>query len=366
MKPFPLLILTIFIFFLGCAESSDEIEVRIKPLTEAVYASGYVRAAAEVKVTARTEGELSAQWVQEGDTVSKDQKMFQLDYSPAAARNDAARLTYTISKENLSAQSAALKEAAALLTNTLNKLRFDSLQFSRYQNLYKQDALSRVELDRARLAYDNTRNEYALQQSRYTQLENKLKIELAQAKAGNVLAEEDFQQYTIQSPLPGRVLKILKEVGETVRRGEEVALIAASNGFILRLNIDEEDIHRMQPGQHIKVQLDARPGETFDATLTRIYPVINTREQSVQVDAVFDNPPNNLISGMAAEANIIIQQKENAQVIPVNTLIGKDSVWVMRKGTQQKVHIQTGLQTLEETEVISGLEPGDKILKVQE
>jgi lipoprotein-releasing system permease protein len=82
--------------------------------------------------------------------------MFQLAYSPASARNEAARLSYTISKENLSSQSAALKEAEALLTLTQNVLRFDSLQFSWHQNLYKQDALSRVELNKAKLAYDNT------------------------------------------------------------------------------------------------------------------------------------------------------------------------------------------------------------------
>jgi len=346
----------------ACHSKEEGIEISEKSLTEAVYASGTVRAASEIRVISQSEGVLSSRKVEEGDSVYGGQLMFTLENRAVSARREAAGLALKISKENISAQSAAFLELEALCANTRNRLSFDSLQYQRYKNLFQQDAVSRLELEKFKLTYENTYNEYQMQLSRLEQLKNRMQLEWAQAKAGDAQALEEESLSRISSPGAGKVLRILKDPGELVRRGEEIALLAQSEGFILRVSIDEQDIRKVEPGQKIKVKLDAWPEDVFDAIVHKVYPLINSREQSVQVDAIFDPMPAGLISGMAAEANIIIRQKEKVQVIPRMMLFGKDSLWIIREGNKQKVRIEIGIETLEEVEVLSGLMPGDKLV----
>jgi len=69
-----------------------------------------------------------------------------------------------------------------------------------------------------------------------------------------------------------------------------------------------------------------------------------------------------LFSGLAVEANIIVRQKDNALVIPKQSILPGDSVLIVTDSGNKKVKITRGIETLEETEVISGLNAESKLI----
>lgn len=62
------------------------------------------------------------------------------------------------------------------------------------------------------------------------------------------------------------------------------------------------------------------------------------------------------------EANIIVQRKDNALVIPKAALSGKNKIRIVKNGDEQDVQIDIGLQTLEELEVLSGIDSTDVLV----
>lgn len=193
-------------------------------------------------------------------------------------------------------------------------------------------------------------------------MQDQLKLNLINSENNLRIASEESDRYSVRSELNGRVYKMMKEDGELVRRGEVIAVVGGAT-FNLRLSIDEIDIGRVTKGQPVMVQIDAFPGRTFTAHVEKIFPLVNERDQTVRVDADFSEPFDNGISGLAAEANIIIHEKEKAIVIPKSCLLHGDTI-VLKDGTKtKKVKVVRGIETLDEVEVLEGLTPESMIAR---
>ncbi len=93
-----------------------------------------------------------------------------------------------------------------------------------------------------------------------------------------------------------------------------------------------------------------------------MYPLVDTRQQSLRVDVLLTEKLPGLFSGLAVEANIIIRQKDGALVIPRQSILPGDSVLISTATGEKKVKIIRGIETLEETEIISGLDAESKLI----
>lgn len=100
--------------------------------------------------------------------------------------------------------------------------------------------------------------------------------------------------------------------------------------------------------------------QVFKGTINKIYPSMNERSQSFTVEATFEDPPQTLYPFLTAEANIIIDKKSDAITIPRSFLV--DDEFVITEDKQRR-KITTGLRDYEKIEVLSGLEPGEFILR---
>jgi multidrug efflux pump subunit AcrA (membrane-fusion protein) len=335
----------------------------VKPLTEAVYATGYVVSDQEYQVFAQGEGVLTRKLVEVGEPVSPDQPLFMLENSQPDARYQFAREAYQVAASNYRTQSPVLKEALAGLQAAKTKRSYDSLNFARYQVLWQHQATSRAEFDKFKLAYDNSKTEFQAQLSRYHKLRNQLYLDRQHAQSNLKVARQEQKHYTIKSQLQGTLLQLLKEPGELVKKGEPLAVIGRLNQFYLRLKIDELDVQRVKTGQEILVKIDAFPNQLFKARVAKIYPVVDPRDQSLRVDATLTDSLPGYYSGLALEANIIIRQKEQALVIPRTYLLPGDSVIISHDGNSRKVKVSKGVETLSEVEILAGLTTNTKLLQ---
>lgn len=361
MKSFKSKFLVLLVFLAACKPDHALIAPEVKPLLEGVYASGFVVSMNEYQVIAQAEGYLKEKLVKEGDSVKIGQSLFILESVQQQSRNKLAQENYGVALKNYQEDSPVLNELKSVVESAKSKLAYDSLNYVRYGNLIKNNATSRAEFDRMKLLYENSKNEYRLQQSRYEKALNQVYIEFQNARSQQQIAQDESERYIVRSQVNGKVFNTMKEKGELVRRNEAVAVVGSTE-FYLQLSVDELDIQRVKAGQEILVKIDAYPGKIFGAHVNQVYPMVNQQQQSLRVDAYFDEPLPGGFSGLAVEANIVIRKKENALVIPKSALLVGDTVELNTDDGVKKVKVITGIKTLDEVEIVEGIDVESKII----
>lgn len=333
----------------------------VKPLMEAVYASGFVVSKDEYEIFAQVEGYLADKLVNDGDAVKKGEPLFVIEAGQQSARYRMAKETFDLAAKNYRDDSPVLAELKAATETARSKMQFDSLNFVRYANLLKGNATSQGEYDRIKLLYENSRNEYTLQKSRFERTRNQTYLDWQNAKNQLVIAGDESGRYIVRSDVDGLVFMTAKEKGEMVRRNEAIAVVGKKDAFYLQLNIDELDVQRVREGQEVLVKIDAYPGKIFSAKLTKIYPMVDRRQQAVRADATLNEDLPGWFSGLALEANIIIRKKDQAIVIPKSKLLPGDSVIIQSDEGSKKIKVTKGIETLDEVEIVEGLDTGVRI-----
>lgn len=356
----------IFILLVAaCMQRNDLVTPKVKPLIEAVYASGFVVAEDEYEVFAQVDGYLVDKLVNDGDDVKKGDILFIIEDRQQSARSRLAQENFEQARNNNKHDSPVLRELQAAVASAKTKMQFDSVNFIRYTNLLNQKATARIEFDRARLQYENSRNDYRLQNSRLERTRDQLALAQQEASSQLQIASIETARYSVRSEVDGKVFKTLKEKGELIRRSEMIAVVGRDDDFYLQLSIDELDLQRVKKGQQAMIKIDAFPGKIFNATIDKVYPMVNQQQQSIRADASFTDPLPEAFSGLAVEANIIIQQKKQAIVIPKSALLPGDSVLVRTDDDDKKIKVSTGIQTLDEVEILHGLDSTQRLIVQQ-
>jgi HlyD family secretion protein len=339
----------------ACNSKESIIKPAVKPLLEAVYASGNVVSKDEYQVFSQAEGYVLQKLVQDGAKVKAGDALYILESGQQSSRFDLAKKNFEQAQRNYVQESPVLREALTAIEAAKTKVQFDSVNFVRFDNLLKKNATTQVEHDRARVQYDNSKNEYRLQKARYEKIKNQLFLELENAKSQLTIAGNESGKYIIRSESSGKVFKTLKEKGELVKRGESIAVVGDNSTFYLSLNVDELDIKRISIGQEVVAKIDAFGEEMFYGKVDKIYPFVNRQQQSIRVDVSLNDTLPQFYSGLAVEANIIIRKKDKAIVVPKSALVDETFLMVENGDKIEKVKIEKGLETLEEVEIVKGI-----------
>ncbi|MBY0424653.1 MAG: efflux RND transporter periplasmic adaptor subunit, partial [Cytophagales bacterium] len=310
---------------MSCKQPAPSLHPQYKELTEAVYASGNVISRNEYKVVSTVEGYLSKKLIQEGDTVKRGQPLFVIESSAQNIRSQTAKEIYTMAKNNYSEDAPVLSELRNQLTSSYNRLRNDSINYVRFKNLLENNATTQLEFDKAKLSFENSKNDYLVQKNRHDKTRNQLYIDLQNAENQLAITQKDASDCVIKSQIDGLVYESGKEVGEMVRRTDALALIGDQHDTYLKLSVDEQDIALIQVGQELIVKMDVFRDRTFKAKVKKIYPKLSIQDQSFRVDAEFVDKPAYGYTGLTAEANIIIRHLPKALTVPKALVIGSDS-----------------------------------------
>lgn len=138
-----------------------------------------------------------------------------------------------------------------------------------------------------------------------------------------------------------------------------------------KVQVDEVDFGKITMGQSVKVVLDAFPDDVFSGKVVFINKE-GTKTLSggvtVPIEVAFDEVDERLVLGLSGEADFIIEEKQNALVVP-REFIKSDNdnqvVYVLVDGKPEKVTVTTGLMTMSQTEISSGLKEGQEIILVK-
>jgi len=346
----------------ACQSEKEQHQPQKRTVIEAVYASAILSPLEEYDLVALAEGQLVTRYINEGDTVQSGQKLFEIRNVVQEARLQAVSDAVTLARANAAKQSPYLKEQAALVENARARYQNDSIQWYRYANLAKAEIGTKADFDRIQLAFQTSKNDWLNALSRYNRAKDQTQQDKLQAEVAYAAAVEEMRNYRVNADRKGMVFEIFKEEGELVRRGELLAVLGASGSTLLKLKVDEADIQKIKVGQDVIVRLDILPDSLFEARVTRIYPRLNRKEQAFAVDAVFNTEPGLQLSGLNAEANIIIKRREAVLAIP-KILLQNDSVLVLVDGEIVGRKVKTGVSDNEWIEIVSGINENDVLIQ---
>jgi multidrug efflux pump subunit AcrA (membrane-fusion protein) len=342
----------------ACSADKETTFPTNESITESVYASGYIKSKNQYAVFPKVNGIVEHVYVSSGDQVIQGSPLISIYNETQEISNQNARLTANFYDFN--ANVSQLNELKNQISIAETIVKNDSLQYERQLKLEREGAGTAVELEGSELAYKNSVSRYKSAQTQYTEYKRQLSYNSAQAQKNLQIAGAAKRDFTVFSEIEGKVYSIDIEKGEMVNVQTQLAIIGDENKFILEMQIDEKDILRTQVGQKVIVTLDSYHDQTFEATITKIHPIMNIKSRSFLIEAEFIEQPEILYPNLNFQANIIINSKENVVLIPREYLVN-DTTVLNKLG--ESLRVRTGLKDFRSVEILDGLSIKDEILK---
>lgn len=349
------------ILLISCGSTGEFISPVSEKITESVYASGFVKSKDQYQVFSKANGILKKLLVKKGDLVHKGQVMFVLSNDVSKLNTENAQLA--ASNADIKSNTDKLRELDLAIELSKKKMENDKLVLDRQKKLWADQIGTKFELEQRELSYSNSKSAFESAKLRYNELKKQLNFAADQTRKNLSISQSMQDDFNIKSEVNGRVYSILKEEGEMITPQAPIALIGDATSFTLLLQVDENDIVKVKPGQKIAVTMDSYKGQVFDAVLTKINPLMNERSRSFEVEASFIQQPATLYPNLTLEANIILQSKDHVLTIPRKYLINDEYVMISKK---EKRKVKVGLKDYQKAEILEGLSKEDKIMMPQQ
>ena len=341
----------------GCREKHEYITPVYLPVTESVYASGKIKSLDQYQVFSSVSGIVKTVHISEGDHLKTGAPLFAIINDEQVLRRQNAALDARFS--DIGANRDRLADALGQITLAEQKMQNDSALFFRQKNLWAQQVGSRVELEQRQLNYESSKTGLHSAQVNYRELRRQIVFASKQSKKNLDIAISQAADFVLSSKIDGVVYAIYRKKGEQVSPQTPLALIGAGNSFLLEMEVDEDDIVRIKPGQEVLVTMESYKGRVFEARVTKIYPVMDEQSKTITVEAVFVHLPEKLYPNVSFEASIVISTRARALLIPRNYLLNDSLVITSANDT---IRVTTGLKDYRMVEITSGMPITDQLL----
>jgi len=370
--------------------------VESKTITELITANGKVQPETEVKISPDVSGEIIEMDIQEGDEVKKGQLLIVI-------KPDIYIQSFNRAQAALSSSQARQAQAEARLIES-------ELAFKRANTLYKQDAIPVSDFETAQASFKVAKSEVVAAQ-----------FSVKSAEASVAEAKEQLVKTKIYAPMDGTISRRNVEKGERVvgtnmYAGTELLVIANLNLMEVKVDVNENDIVRVNLNDTAIVEVDAYLGRKFKGVVTEIANSANVVGGSTDQVTNFnvkilllESSYLDLISaggskypfrpGMSATVDIQTETRENVISVPIQAVTTRslkekvvadsdkssnektdgeaevtmqrsnsdedkkvEVVFIYREGKVYKQAVKTGIQDSENIEIVEGLKTGDEIV----
>jgi len=350
----------IFFAIISCNKNSDGVKPIISDVTESVYASGMIKAEGQFTVFATSSGILKKINVTVGQSIDKGQLLFEIEDEKAELNTQNALLTYQLSQNSNHFIQDKISEMEMKVQSLYEKLILDKSIYDRNNRIKEYKIISEVDFEKVALAYNNSKLNYESAKKQLSQLKAQLQNEQIKNGINLKINQKTQSDFTIRSAFSGQLFDVLVEEGTLISQQTPLAIIGQKNAFLLELQVDENDMVKVQLNQSILVIMDSYRNQVFEAKVVRIYPILDERSRTFKIEAHFIEPPNKQYPNLSAEANIVIQTKKNTITIPKDYLL-KDDFVLVNKTEKRKVKV--GLSNYQKVEILEGLKPEETIYK---
>lgn len=190
------------------------------------------------------------------------------------------------------------------------------------------------------------------------------------ARKNFTVAQSNLDKAVIRAPFTGMVTEVHLEVGESSQLQSTTVPIRLIDlkPRLVKGEIDEIDLPKVKTGALARVKIMALSSRSIPATVTRVVPFISTtkeQDRTSQIELKLSDSPELPPVGASADIEVVIASKESSLAIPTRAVLGTGQhryVFRLEDGRIQKRPVEIGIGNYEKTEVVSGLEAGQKVV----
>ena len=372
--------------------------VESKTITELITANGKVQPETEIKISPDVSGEIIEMNIEEGDEVKKGQLLLVI-------KPDIYIQSLNRAQASLSSSQARLAQAEARMIES-------ELSFKRANTLSKQDAIPLSDFETAQASYKVAQSEVKAAQ-----------FAVKSAEASVAEAQEQLVKTKIYAPMDGTVSRKNVEKGERVvgtnmYAGTELLVIANLYLMEVKVDVNENDIVRVNLKDTALVEVDAYLGRKFKGIVTEIAnsanvvggstdQVTNFNVKILLLDSSYKDLTDTITGkkypfrpGMSATVDIQTETRKDVITVPIQAVTTRalknntkeepkkeeaempegeteavttqgvktaedekiEVVFVYRDGKVYKQPVKTGIQDSENIEILEGIKAGDEIV----
>ena len=373
----------------------------VREINETVSASGKIKPHVEVKISPEVSGEVVELPIKEGDVVKKGQLLCKIRPDILKSELDRAEAANSTQRASIGNAKQMLAQSQATYDNQASIYKRDKV-------LYDNKVITAAEFEAAKASYDGAKA--GLEAAKQNVIGST--FGLAQSQASVKEAADNLIKTTIYSPVDGVVSKLSIEKGERVLgtqqfAGTEIMTISDLSQLDVNVDVNENDINRIQLGDSSKIDVDAFLGKKFAGIVTEIGSsanVVGTNADQVTnftvkvrispasyKDLLIKTAanPNPFRPGLTATVDINTnhttslsvpiqsvttreikkmdmadtngQTQDDANKPKVNATI-KEYVFVYKAGKVKQVLVTTGIQDDTNIQIKSGLKAGDEVV----
>lgn len=336
-----------------------------RDMMRTISLSGQTVPLAQVDLSTKYAGNITAVYVDLGDTVEPGQVLLEQDPVDTSLQLSQNRAAW--------AQAAAeTKSAQSQFYSDLQKAQVEyataKMNYNRYVILKDEGAVSQKDLDTmyqalivAKAALDNLQ----LQNVGDTPALIAGK-QAAQAKAKYTVdsLSKQLEDLTIRAPRHGVISYRNAEAGAMAAANTKVLTITDTSGIYIDCPVAEADVAAIQPGMTVSVSVESL-ANTYDGTITYVSPAMDPTNKTYIVRITLSNPDNLLRGGMFAQSSLEVLQRRNTLFVPKDALVeqnGVSQLYVINPDNTIAIRtVKTGLRNDNYVEILEGLSDGEQI-----
>jgi len=317
-------------------------------------ASGYVTARRQATVSSKVTGQIIEVLFEEGQSAQSNQVLARIDPSNIKTSVELARSQLDVAQSSLGETEAQLVQASS--------------EYERVAALTSNNVSSVSDLDKARSDADTLKARLARQQ-----------VEIVVAQRQLATFEQQLDDTVIRAPFAGVI------VSKTAQPGEIISPLSAGGGFTrtgvctlvdmasleIEVDVNENYINRVLPGQRVEAVLDAYPDWKIPAKVIAIIPTADRQKGTVKVRISFDRLDQRILPDMGVKVSFESEAAADAPtggggaMVPATALrsdAGQDIVLVVRDGHVERRAVKTGLRRDDAVTVLASLAAGEKVV----
>lgn len=355
--------------------------------------SGVIQHPGVQTVPALVAGNLGHIYVKAGDAVSAGQLLATVDNPTLSSTAAGSQVDYQSAVANVSSaqvneQNAKVQYQAAVETAKSNYEEAHRI-YAADANLYANKAIARnqVDVDRAKMDQAKVQYDQAVRQLQLGAVSGygQNSVQYAQtaaikAQILNAQSQEQLGFTRIVAPFSGIIQTVASQPtdalrtvqpGDPIAAGQAIFTIASGSGYIVKAQVDEQDIINVRVGQKVVVTGEDFPGHNIAGHVANIAPVAvrstdaSSTAKQVLTTVALDASPPYLKDGMSADLDIYTAHVANVVAVPT-VAIRKDKrgsfVWTVAAGHVVRRPVTLGQANDTLTVVKTGLAPGDVIV----
>jgi RND family efflux transporter MFP subunit len=277
----------------------------------------------------------------------------------------------------LQQDDAAIKSAADQITHAEHELnRIEATHKVLHLQFDRLDKVSKTQKGLvAQQEVDDAQGKDLSSEAQVESAQSNLSLSQSQHDAAVAKRQHDqvlFDYARITAPFDGIVTQRMANLGTLVQAGTSsstnvlpIVRLSQNNLFRLVIPVPEGYVRFIHLGDHVDVNVPAL-NRTFPGKVARFSVDVREDTRTMHTEVDVPNPQGVLLPGLYAEATITLEHKDNVNVLPLQALDQNgDSTTVDVVDSSGKVQIRKivpGVQSANETEVVSGLEPGDMVI----